>query len=40
MDELHAMFSRDYEPKKLHRFLAGMPRACAGGDHHSAVNWC
>ncbi len=34
VDELHAIFSRDYEPNKLHRFLAEMPqRLRAGGDH-------
>jgi SIR2-like domain len=26
MDELHGVFSRDYAPNKLHRFLAGLPR--------------
>lgn len=34
VDELHAIFSRDYEPNKLHRFLAEMPqRLREGGDH-------
>jgi SIR2-like domain len=33
VDELHAIFSRDYPPNKLHRFLAEMPRRLreAGG---------
>jgi hypothetical protein len=26
VDELHAVFSRDYRPNKLHRFLAELPR--------------
>src|SRR4029077_13475797 len=26
VDELHGVFSRDYRPNKLHRFLAELPR--------------
>jgi SIR2-like domain len=31
VDELHAIFSRDYRPNKLHRFLAEMPQRMRGG---------
>jgi hypothetical protein len=27
LDELHGIFSRDYRPNELHRFLAGLPRS-------------
>jgi SIR2-like domain len=33
VDELHAIFSRDYRPNKLHRFLAEMPQRLRGGGH-------
>jgi SIR2-like domain len=33
VDELHAIFSRDYRPNKLHRFLAEMPQRLRGRGH-------
>ena len=41
VDELHAVFSRDYEPNKLHEFLAALPREPAGaGAAKSAASSC
>ena len=38
VDELHGVFSRDYRPNKLHRFLAGLPRTLREQEPASAAS--